>query len=112
MTKKLKLSLDEIVVESFETSSELRGRGTVHGASAESDSMNCFGTCGPTQVACQNPPPTDPAICPTGEGTCAQTCGGLGTGGNWWTGAVGCDTTPAAGCATATFDVGCLNFPK
>jgi len=32
MARKQKLSLDEIVVESFETSSELRGRGTVHGA--------------------------------------------------------------------------------
>jgi len=83
MMKKLKLSLDDIVVESFETSSEGGARGTVHGAwVAVTADDQCVpsvdGGCVPAtdpsicpSVGCP-PQATDPSICGVGQGPPGQ----------------------------------------
>lgn len=60
--KKLKLALDDLAVETFDTTPAAREKGTVVG---EQEPCTC-----PTQCTC----PTCPTCCNTCEATCPYTC--------------------------------------
>lgn len=91
--KKLALNIDELAVESFETSRDLLARGTVRGASESTE----------FQIIC---------TCDSDNGTCDDSCqGGCGTGSTCsCNGTCGGDTcgfcTRDATCATG-FQVQC-----
>ena len=74
--KKLALNLDELAVESFETSRNLLLRGTVRGAS-ESTEVQIICTCDSDDGTCDDS--CNPGGCGSGNscnGTCAgDTCG-------------------------------------
>ena len=88
MQKKLALELDQLVVESFATSSALRPRGTVRGHDVSDTTCN--------QIICD---------CPTG-GTCDTDCGQGTCGAECGSGRPSCaytclctDTCPGNTCA-------------
>ena len=82
--RKLSLHLDEIVVESFPTSDEPRGRGTVRGMDSNTidqdtcdtcDQCSDFDTCVSCQASCpitcaSCPVSCNPAQCPSSDGRC------------------------------------------
>jgi hypothetical protein len=79
--RKLRLQVDELVVESFLTQPELKAPGTVRGAQETEDPTavcnascgTCYNDCGPDEQNtwdCPWPPFTN-ASC----GTCGPTCG-------------------------------------
>jgi hypothetical protein len=92
MRSKLKLNLDQLSVDSFDTSAQQATRGTVHGEQC---------TC-PTACTCPG--------CPTCDATCANTC-------DDYTCAASCNgTCGAATCGNscrqtdcACFNTNCLN---
>jgi hypothetical protein len=73
--KKLALNIEELAVESFETSRDLEIRGTVRGAS-ESTEHQIICTCesdnGTCDASCNGGCGTDYNSC---NGTCGDTCG-------------------------------------
>lgn len=86
MRSNLKLSLDQLAVDSFDTSTAEMPRGTVHGEQC---------TC-PTACTCPG--------CPTCDGTCPNTCDDYSC-------AASCNgTCGAATCGNSCYrtDCGCL----
>ncbi len=71
MKTKIRLSLDELAVDSFETTEAARLKGTVVG-----EQCSCGGSC-PGQATCD---PTCPQTCD--DYTCANSCDGTCAG---WT---------------------------
>jgi hypothetical protein len=69
-----KLRLDDLQVDSFTTSPETRGRGTIAGLQDDTHSVYtaCF-TCG-TECSDGCDPGTDPGAGTLGEYTCGETC--------------------------------------
>jgi hypothetical protein len=72
---KMKLNLDELAVESFDTSASVREKGTVFGEQC---------TC-PTQCTCPG--------CPTCDATCPYTCDDYSCGGEATCAGHTCDGT-------------------
>ena len=88
--KKMKLNLEALAIESFDTTHPPAKRGTVFG-----DQCTC-----PTNCTCPG--------CPTCDGTCPQTCGDScnGTCGGQWTCDPTCDSCYFTGCVNT-----CYNCP-
>ncbi|HYW11389.1 MAG TPA: hypothetical protein VE871_05510 [Longimicrobium sp.] len=101
MNRKLKLSLDELTIDSFDTTRPAAKNGTVFG-----EQCTCY-----TQCTCPGCPTCYASCNGTCAGTCANTCAntcddatcGCGTG-------YTCDQT-ACGCypETSCFNTGCGN---
>ena len=68
---RLKLDLNDLLVESFDTSPKAKQRGTVFGQ----NHCTCISDC-----SCPGCPTCDPSFCDTGcatcPGTCEETCDG------------------------------------
>ncbi len=81
--KKLSLALDELSVESFDTSAPSGRRGTVEGRSSDTYAdMSCGGTCNGTcyPASCASCAITCEGSCASGCGSCATVCGGVSCG--------------------------------
>jgi hypothetical protein len=88
MRSKLKLNLDQLAVDSFDTSTAQSPRGTVHGEQC---------TC-PTACTCPG--------CPTCDATCANTC-------DDYTCAASCNgTCGAATCGNSCNRTDCGCYPN
>jgi hypothetical protein len=73
MVKKMKLELDKVQVESFDTTSAGSGVGTVHGHATQ------FATCVPTECCTNNTCETDCGC--SGQWTCPGSINGTCAGG-------------------------------
>jgi hypothetical protein len=69
MNSKLKLDLDQLTVDSFDTSATDKPRGTVFG-----EQCTCWTACG--QNTCPGCPTCDASCNGTCAGTCAASCNG------------------------------------
>ncbi len=112
---KIKLDLDSLQIESFETTPDESGaKGTVHGlvGSGEPEFCTDFTIC--IQIC---PQPTIGTACPSFGSTCGNTCGGTcgstcgSTCGNTCGGtcAVTCSFTCGITCGTAGCEPTCNN---
>jgi hypothetical protein len=94
MNIKLKLNLDDLSVDSFDTAGAQKQKGTVFG-----EQCTCWTQCG--QNTCPG--------CPTCDATCNATCGGATCAGSCY-GTCGGDTCGASCYGTCDYSCDCNSY--